>query len=235
MFKKSWAKRLAAGAAALLASSTVLAAPTTVDFETAFDLVGPTQASTFYDEQGFRFTPTGGDALLDVSSCALGVEYCARGNSSVYLSALNGASVTISAGRWFEVSSLDASFLPSPSIGLTGYQFKLSLSGTTLGGGTVSQLLELVENSALPGDYDFSSYTADPAMTHLTSLTLSACYFTNGACVTDAATLAADGLLVSDLQFAVDNLTMSIPEPSAAWLAALSLGALVATRRRGAH
>ncbi|MDT7834934.1 NF038120 family PEP-CTERM protein [Aquabacterium sp. OR-4] len=223
-----------ATAIALTASTAALAAPVaTVGFEGAFDLIGPGQTNTQYTEQRFSFTPAGGDALIDTSSCAVGVEYCATGNSSTHLQALNGASVTIRpVNEWFQLHSLDASFLPSPSLSLSGYSFGLLLSGTTLGGGSVSQLLELVESAVLPGDFEFSSYTGAADMTRLTSLTLSACYITGGGCITDAAGLAADFLLPSDLQFSVDNLSMSIPEPSAIWLAALSLGALVATRRR---
>lgn len=238
MFPKSWKKHAAAAALALMATASAVAAPVvTVAFDGASDLVGPGQTNTRYTEQRFSFTPSGGDAIIDASYCSVGVEYCATGNSTGQLQALNGASVTITpVNEWFQLFSLDASFLPSPQFpSLSGYTFGLMLSGTTLGGGSVSQLLELVESSVLPGDFEFSSYTANADMTKLTSLTLSACYITGGSCTTDAAVLAADFLLPTDLQFTVDNLNMSIPEPSAAWLAALSLGALVATRRRSAR
>lgn len=238
MFPKSWKKHAAAAALAIMATAGAVAAPVvTVAFDGPSDLVGPSQTNTRYTEQRFSFTPSGGDAVVDMSYCTVGVEYCATGNSTGQLQALNGAAVRITpVNEWFQLFSLDASFLPSPLFpSFSGFGFGLMLSGTTLGGGSVSQLLELVESSVLPGDFEFSSYTANADMTQLTSLTLSACYITGGSCITDAALLAADGLLPTDLQFTVDNLSMSIPEPSAAWLAVLSLGALVATRRRSAR
>lgn len=239
MFTFSLKPRRIAAAVLFASASAALAAPVVVDFESAppLTVVGPTQPDTSYLESGVRFTPSGSDAVVDMSFCALGSDSCISNNAGVYLTALNGAEVTITAERWIGLNSFDASFfpLPTPAGLFAGMNFGLKLTGTLWGGGTVEQTVALVEDVNIPGDFLFSSYTGDSSMTVLSSLTLSACYFeTASSCVRSGAAFAAAGLLFNDMQFAIDNLSLSIPEPSAAWLVVLGLMGAAATRRRSA-
>jgi PEP-CTERM motif len=228
-------------AAALLCASLppAMAAPLLIDFELAppLTVIGPTQPDASYTEGGLQFTPTGGDAVVDLSFCAIGAESCIANNASVYLTALNGAQVTISGTQAFTLHALDAAFFPLPTpVGLfAGLPMGLSMVGSLWGGGTVSQTLALAEDSAFAGDFIFSSYAAQ-GMTALSSLTLSACVFTGPTCETSGAAFDALGLLSNDLQFAIDNLSITaVPEPAALWLLALGAVGLAGTRRRQAR
>lgn len=237
MFRKSWAKSLVAGAAALLSSSTLLAAP--VGFEGAFDVIGadPQQyASSTYTEQGVQVSLTKDSAVL--GPCFGGTYACPTGNASDQLQALNNPTVRVSAagsGHSFSLQSLDAAFLANDVVDFHGLDLRLSVTGQILGGGTLSRLLSLVESSTTPNEFEFASYAFAPEWARLTSVSIGACLFDGSNCVNDDNSLAPFNLLANDLQFALDNITIDIPEPSAAWLVALSLGALVATRRRSAR
>lgn len=210
--------------------------PVVVDFEFAppLTLVGPGQPDASYTESGITFTPTGGDAAVDLSYCGFG-ESCITNNQGTYLMALNGAEITITTQRVFSINSIDASFLPLPTpAGLfAGSPMGLKLVGTLWDGGLVQTTLSLLEDPAADGDFVFSSYGFISPL--FRSLTLGACVVINGDCVRDGAGFDAAGYLFNDLQFAIDNLSLSIPEPSALWLVALSLGGLAFTRRRSAQ
>lgn len=213
-----------------------IATPTTVDFELAppLTVVGPTQPDTSYTESGVRFTPSGNDAIVDLSFCLIGGESCISNNDSVYLTALNGAEVTVKTGRIFSLVGLDAAFFPLPDpVGLfSGFGFGLKLTGTKWAGGTVEQTVRLAEDTASPGDFLFSRYAGAVDFDALASLTLGACWFDGPSCVRGGTAFDDFGVLTNDLQFAVDNLQLEAPEPSALWLVGLSLAALALTRRR---
>jgi hypothetical protein len=212
--------------------------PVVINFETAppLTLVGPGQPETSYTESGVTFTPTGGDALVDPSFCALGAESCIANNGSVYLTALNGAEVTITAPRAFSLNAFDAAFLPLPTpVGFfSGAPMGLKIVGTLWDGGTVEAAVSLLEDPNFAGDFLFASYSAGSSPL-LRSVTLGACVFTGIDCERSGAAFDAAGFQLNDLQFAIDNLSLSIPEPSALWLVALSLGGLALTRRRCAQ
>jgi PEP-CTERM motif len=224
-------------AAALLSASaiTAMANPVVIDFESAppLTLVGPTQTDTQYTEGGVTFTPSGGDAQVDLSFCALGFESCISNNDTTYLSAFNGATVTISTSHWFTLDKLDAAFFPAPTPAgfYSGLSFGLHVAGTLLGGGTAEATLNLIED-VFAGDFLFSSY-AGLGTAQLQSVTFSACWFdSSNACVRGGSEFDAAFLLGNDLAFALDNVAVSIPEPSALWLAGLGLAGLAANRRR---
>lgn len=244
MFTTSWAPRLLATAVLAAGCAGAIAGPLSIHFEGgAFTLVGPTQTEAAYTESGLSFTPTGGDAMIDPSFCAVGAESCIRNNDSVYLMALNGAEVTLTASKRFRLHSFDAAYFPLPvPAGLfAGVSFGLALSGTLEGGGTVNQVVALPEDPAVAGDFRFASRVADPGFNQLVSLTFSACYFDGPSCVRGGSGFDALGLLSNDLQFALDNLSVTVgdpgtvPEPSAAWLVLLGLAGLTLSRRRRAR
>lgn len=212
-----------------------MAAPQVVDFELAppLTVLGPGQPEQSYTEGGLTFTPVGGDAIVDLSFCALGAESCISNNAGVYLTAVNGAQVTISGGQAFTLHALDASFfpLPTPPGLFSGLPMGLLMVGSVWGGGSVTQTVALAEDPFAAGDFLFSSF-GTPGLTALSSLTLSACVFIGQACVRSGVDFDALGLLNNDLQFAIDNLAVTtVPEPAALWLAALGLAAIGSRRR----
>lgn len=216
-----------------------LANPVVIDFESAppLTVVGPGQPDASYTESGITFAPTGGDALVDLSFCALGAESCIRNNDSTYLMALNGAEVTITAPRAFSIQGLDAAFLPLPTpIGLfAGALMGLQMTGELWNGGLATLTLPLTEDLGNPGDFLFQDYAIGNSPL-FRSLTLGACLFVApNDCVRSGSDFDNSLFLFNDLQFAIDNLSLSIPEPSALWLVALSLSGLALTRRRSAQ
>lgn len=219
MCNKSWARHLI-GAAVLAATVPVVAAPM-IDFE-------PEQRFVFagdsYAQAGFLVTPSGGgDALVDFSTCDPASEYCAVGNATSYLTALNDAQLTITSanGDFFNLGSFDASFFPSPWLDFTGSMFRLLLAGTTSGGGAVMQTVDLLEDG-ISGNFLFNSYSVDSSFAQLSSVSFSVCLWNGTVCATPAQ---------NDAQFAIDNIAF-VPEPSAAWLVALGLAGLAFARRR---
>lgn len=226
MFSKTWARHLTGAAILAIAATPALAASVTVDFENAFTAVGPGQVEPSYTDQGYRFTPTGGDAEIGPSFCGA-PDFCAVGNNTSYLSALNDAEVTVTRtdGGTFSLLSFAASFLPSPALDYTGLDIRLALIGIGAGG-NASQSVDLLGDGA--GNFVFNSYAVDPSLRNVSSLTFSACFFDGTSCV------RASGLATNDAQFSIDDLSF-VPEPSAAWLVALSLAGLALTRRRAAR
>lgn len=227
---------LAATLPALFVAPAMALPTVNVDFESAppLTLVGPSQPDPSFSESGFVFTPSGGDAQVDLSFCALGAESCISNNGGSYLTAFNGAQVTISSNRWFILESFDASFFPSPLPPgfFSGQAFGLQLNATLFGGGSGSAVVALQEDS-WPGDFVFSAYLGALGTSQLTSVTLSACWFDgSGDCVRGGPDFDAENLQENDLAFAIDNLVMAVPEPSAFWMAALGIAAVGARRRK---
>ena len=219
-----WAAATLAATVATLPLA-ALAAPTTIDFEGAFAAVGPGQPDPSYSEQGYRFTPSGGDAFIGPSFCFPG-DFCEIGNGTDYLTAFNDADVTLARedGSSFRLLSFKASFVPSPQLDYSGLDIRLLLSGVLAGGGTATQTVDLQGDGN--GNFLFGSYAVDSSLYGAQSLTFGACFFDGLAC------LRGNGLALNDAQFAIDDLALSVPEPSALWLAGLALGGLVLTRRR---
>lgn len=213
---------------ALLAAITApaVASPTSVNFEPGF--FDPFNETNVYQENEITVTPTGGDALIDLSFCAA-PDFCAVGNDTSFLTALNGAEVTVARtdGLAFDLLSFEASFVPTQGVNMPGDPIWLQLTGTVFGGGSVFQTFNLLEDSN-SGNFLFDTYDA-PTMRNLSSVTFSACFFFDGIC-------SRDGDLLNLAQFALDNLSFdnpsSVPEPGMVLLMAMGLGALAYTRRR---
>ena len=232
-----WARCVARASFLAIIAAPALAAATVVTFESAppLTLVGPGQSDASYVESGMTFTPSGGDAAVDLSFCAVGADSCITNNPGTYLTALNDATVTITAPIAFSISALDAAFfpLPTPAGLFAGSLMGLNVVGTLWDGGSYETTLALLEDPAAPGDFVFSSYSLGTPM--LRSVTLGACAYIGTDCVRGGIDFTRAGYQVNDLQFAIDNLSLTVPEPSALWLMALSLGGLTLTRRRSAR
>ena len=176
-----------------------------------------------------KFTPAGGDALVDASFCDPVTEFCAVGNATSYLTALNDAEVTlVHVSRVFSLSTFDASFAPPAFLDFSGVHVHLSLVGTKVDGSTVGGLVDLVEGAN--GNFNFSTSNLanlfGDTFSLLTSLTFSACFETGlNQC-------ERGGEFLNSAQFAIDNLALEIPEPSVLWLTAFGFGALALSRRR---
>lgn len=220
MFLSSIAKRMLQ---ALLLSAAIQVpsfAGVIIDFESSQALV---DAGSSYQQNGFKLTPSGGDALVDFSFCDPSSEFCAVGNNTSYLTALNDAKVTlVHVSRVFSLSTFDASFVPPAFLDFSGKAVRLVLSGTQAGGSIIDQSFNMVEGTL--GNFNFSSYSLSDSFGLLQSLTFSACFFEAGACV-------RGGQFLNAAQFAIDNLAVEVPEPSVLWLTAMGLGALALARR----
>ena len=221
MFLSSMAKRLFQALLLSAATQVPSFASVIIDFESSQALVA---AGDNYQQNGFRLTPTGGDALVDASFCVPSIEFCAVGNTTSYLTALNDAQVTlVHVSRVFGLSSFDASFVPPPFLDFSGVKVNLVLTGMQVGGSIFSQSFALVEG--LSGNFNFSTNNLSSGFGLLTSLTFSACFDTGLSC-------ERGGNFLNSAQFAIDNLAVEVPEPSVLWLAALGFGALAISRRR---
>ena len=220
MFLSSLAKKLFQ---ALLLSAAIQVpsfAGVIIDFESSQALV---VAGDNYQQSGFKLTPSGGDALVDASFCDPIIEFCAVGNATSFLTALNDAEVTlVHVSRVFSLSSFDASFAPPSFLDFSGQAVRLVLTGNQVGGTVFSQLFDLEEDTL--GNFKFSTNTLSSSFGLLTSLTFSACFDTGTSC-------ERGGQFLNSAQFAIDNLAVEIPEPSVLWLTALGFGALALSRR----
>jgi hypothetical protein len=220
MFLSSLAKRLFQALLVSAATQVPSFAGAIIDFESSAALVN---AGDNYQQSGFKFTPSGGDALVDASFCSPTTEFCAVGNNTSYLSALNDAEVTlVHVSRVFSVSSFDGSYVPTPFLDPSGLAVRLVLTGTQVGGTVFAQTFNLVEG--LQGNFNFSINNLSSDFGLLTSLTFSACFDTGTSC-------ERGGQFLNSAQFAIDNLAVDIPEPSVLWLTALGFGALALSRR----
>lgn len=213
-----------AGAAAALCAAfgPALAAPVNVDFEAGFVLLGDGEA---YTQDGFSFTAVGSGAIIDPIFCdpSLG-EFCAVGNNTSMLQAYNDTLIDLThASRVFNLGSFSASLVPSPAVDLSGVSAKLRLEGVGAGGSAVSALFDLLEDGT-SGNFLFGQYDGS-ALGNLWSLRI-------GVCFDDGAAACTASPFTNDAQFALDNVTLQVPEPDAAAMVALALAALALTRRR---
>lgn len=221
MFLSSLAKRLFQALLLSAATQVPSFAGVVIDFESSQALV---VAGDNYQQNGFKFTPSGGDALVDFSFCDPQTEFCAVGNATSYLTAFNDAQVTlVHVSRVFSLSSFDASFVPLAFVDFSGKAVRLVLTGTQVGGSIFAQTFDMVEGNF--GNFNFSTNSLNESFGLLTSLTFSACFVDGNACI-------RGGEFLNSAQFAIDNLAVEIPEPSVLWLTALGFGALALSRRR---
>lgn len=220
MFLSSLAKRLFQALLLSAATQVPSLAGVILDFESSQALV---VAGDNYQQNGFKFTPSGGDALVDASFCDPITEFCAVGNATSYLTALNDAEVTlVHVSRVFSLSTFDASFAPPAFLDFSGIAVRLVLTGTQVSGSIIDQSFDLVEGNF--GNFNFSSNSLSDSFGLLKSLTFSACFFDGTSCV-------RGGEFLNSAQFSIDNLAVEIPEPSVLWLTALGFGALALSRR----
>jgi hypothetical protein len=149
-------------------------------------------------------------------------------SSSHYYAGLNNSSVTLSRGdsALFKLGSLDYAFVaPTPTLGAYSYG-ELTLVGTLASGATVSTSIAF---PALEGGYSpfaASALSAGFSGNFYSSITISACVYSGGACVGGGSNLA---------QFAIDNVNVTaVPEPESYAMFGLGLGVLALVRRRTA-
>lgn len=215
-------RSLAATALLATVALPVSANPVTVGFEPGFVLLGNGDT---YTEAGFNFTAAGAGAIIDPSFCDPFVEFCAVGNDTSVLSSLNDTTIRLAhAHRVFGLGMFSAAFLPSPLVDFSGADTKLQLNGVSASGAAVFASFDLIEDGStgnfLYGSYDASSLGLLRAITFSTSV----CFDDGVSCVPST--------FLNDAQFSLDDLTLTVPEPGAAWLVALSLAGLALTRRR---
>lgn len=211
-----------AGAVAALCAAfgPALAAPVNVDFEPGFVVLGNGDA---YIQDGFSFKAVGSGAIVDPIFCDPITEFCAVGNNTSVLQSLNDSQVDLTHNaRYFSLGSFSAAFLPSPLVDLSGVAAKLRLDGVQAGGGAVSTLVDLLEDGT-SGNFLFGQYDGS-ALGYLQSLRFSVCF--------DDGTSCGASPFLNDAQFALDNVSLQVPEPDAAAIVALALAALALTRRR---
>ena len=213
-------RSLAASALLATVALPVGANPVTVGFEPGFVLLGNDET---YTEAGFNFTAAGAGAIIDPSFCDPVTEFCAVGNPTSVLSSLNDTTITLRhVSRVFGLGQFSAAFFPSPLVDLSGVDAKLQLNGVSASGAAVFASFDLLEDGST-GNFLYSGYDAS-SLGLLSAITFSACFDDGVNC------LPSDFL--NDAQFSLDDLVLTVPEPGAAWLVALSLAGLALTRRR---
>ena len=220
MFTLSWARGIAAASLLATAALPTFATPVMVDFEPGFVLLANGES---YTEDGFSFTAAGAGAVIDPIFCDPLTEFCAVGNSTSVLSALNDTEIDLThASDMFGLGGFSAAFMPSPLIDFSGSQITLKLDGISAGGAAVSTSFALLEDGST-GNFLFGLYDAS-ALGLLRSLHFSVCFDDGISCGPSA--------FLNDAQFSLDDLNLTVPEPGAAWLVALSLAGLALSRRR---
>jgi len=160
---------------------------------------------------------------------------CPVGNGSNYFAGLNDGSLNITntsdgvAG--FRLAGLSYAFV-APLAGLVDASYgRLLLTGTVLGGGTISTSADFAGQDA-SGRFTFAQLGAQDAFggTILTSLSLNACLFDAG--MTGCYSAPRD-FTQNQAQFALENLDLSeVPEPTSVALMLLGLAGLGSMSRR---
>jgi hypothetical protein len=174
-----------------------------------------TQTITVLGQGGFDGAIVNGS---DPESCS--VAACPGGNTGGYYAALNDGGFRFEAAKSFYLDSIDFAFISPIDILLDFSVGRLVITGSD--GNTVSREFSLQQN----GVFGFTNWNIG-GIGLIDSATVFAClYDGTGACVNPA---------LNQAQFAVDNLSYTLPEPGSMTLGALALAALVAARRRKAQ
>ena len=219
MSSTSWARTLAAATLLSAAVAPAIADPVVVDFEPGFVTLANGET---YTQADFNITAVGAGAVIDASFCDPLAEFCAVGNNTSFLSALNDTEIDLTHSRIFTLGSFSAAFVPSPLIDFSGAQVKLKLDGINVLGAAVATTVDLAEDGN-SGNFVFGLYDAS-SLGWLRSVHFSVCF--------DDGVQCGASPFLNDAQFALDDLGLTVPEPGAAWLVALSLAGLALTRRR---
>ena len=174
-----------------------------------------TQTITVLGQGGFDGAIVNGS---DPDSCNVAV--CPSGNTGGYYAGLNDGGFKFETTKSFYLDSIDFGFILPVDLALNFSVGELVIIGSD--GTTVSRQFSLQQN----GVFGFSNWNIG-GIGLIDSATVFACLYDGlGACVNPADNQA---------QFAVDNLSYTLPEPGSMTLGALALAALVAARRRKAQ
>lgn len=237
-------KMLAGAAAALALAQAAPAMATTLTFESqAQDTFnsGVTLAESGYDmllvegpvAAAYGYSGTTGLVLSSKNNYACDVISCPSNGSGNYLGIVNDGAVTLGASNSaaFKLQGLDYAFL-APVGGLSNGSYgMLQLTGTLVGGQTLSLSL------AMPGQDSSGRFAFTSAQlggfssNYLTSLTINACAYDALLACTNSFAAPAMNLA----QFAIDNISVTaVPEPEAylSMLAGLGVLGLVGRRQR---
>ncbi|MRV74199.1 PEP-CTERM sorting domain-containing protein [Duganella sp. FT92W] len=176
-------------------------------------------------EAGSGMTIKAGDAACTILACP--------DSASQYYAGTNDGSVNFgSAFNDFQISALNFAFV-GPLAGLPDASYgQLILTGMKVGGGIITASRNFAGQNA-NGDFMFDHWDlgTDWAQTHLESLSISSCIFTDTSCIN-----SVDEPAGNMAQFAIDDLQLTtVPEPGS--IALLMLGAAgmgMASRRRRA-
>lgn len=212
-----------------------------IDFEDS--ILTTIDGSQSLTSRGYRFTAedspiaqyygaTGAAGGVYSGAQGCGDTPCPAGNASRFYVGVNDGSVTVTNTErpTFRIAGLDFGFL-APLPGLEdGIWGQLRLTGYLAGGGSIATALDFAGQNA-DGDFMFKNWMLDAAFsnTFLNSLNISACWYDgSGACVN-----SADSPAMNYAQFAIDNLNVNVPEPTAPALLMLgALGMALTARRR---
>lgn len=222
--------RHAALVGALCAAATGSASAGVVDFE---DVAPPAVfvPGESFVSGGVTFTLTGADIGVVDSAAAFLFGNAPLGASGNFYAGLNDFGwVTLSGGNvgLVQLNGFDFGFLaPVPGSGFPGFGVGMLMAvAIDASGAQVSEAWDF-GNANGDGDFSFLHVGAGDLGAlagAVQNVTFMAClYDQTGACVTPAGNLA---------QFALDNIDISVPEPTTLFATMAGLGLLAASRRR---